>query len=740
MILPSLTALVCAASLLAGPKEVADGPIVDIVIGVQADRLEKFAAEELAAQLFKLYRANVTIRSEIPAQAEHVILVGTRDSHAALRRLTPKDWPKLSDQGQVLKSIETPNNKARRTLVVGGGSPVATLWAVYELGHRLGIRYLLSGDVYPAEPRPFGLGAFDLVLEPKLRLRTWRTINDFAIGPESWGLEEQQRVLKQLAKLKFNRVMLSVYAWQPFVDFEFQGVKKSTAMLWYGYRYRVDGDTPGRTVFQGAREFQNPDLANLESYEDLTAAGVKLASGILDTAHDLGMSCALAYSPLEFTREFASVLSEAKTLHSLESLVIGPGPRQLPDDPLFQELVQAQLHAYLKTYPQLDAVYFSMPEFPDWVEHYADAWRRLDERTGVGRVTNLDDLTAAARDRKLLASGDRGVQSLHGNIAALDFFSRLLEARKDWQPDRERSLETNLIQVDPALYGVLDKVVPRDTGVLHLVDYTARRVCENLPLLAQVPADKVRSSLILTLADDNVGVLPQMATARLHTLMGQLREHGWEGFSTRYWIPGDQDLAVQYLSRASFDAQATVGSVLAEMVAPMCGEGVAERLEIGFEKLQQATELIDQHDIGFTFPVPGVVMKQYASTEPVPRWWKEASDLYAGAMNEIYRANDRSLLPGRPYLRYLAKRCEFALEYLASIEALRKAALARQAHNSAEQVAQLEASVESMFNALNALGEVARDNSDRGVIAVLNEYGYRELVKEWEKAQDASSN
>jgi len=30
-----------------------------------------------------------------------------------------------------------------------------------------------------------------------------------------------------------------------------------------------------------------------------------------------------------------------------------------------------------------------------------------------------------------------------------------------------------------------------------------------------------------------------------------------------------------------------------------------------------------------------------------------------------------------------------------------------------------------MYNALSALGEVARDNSDRGMIAVLNEYGYR---------------
>ena len=35
-------------------------------------------------------------------------------------------------------------------IVIGGGSPVATLWAVYELVERWGVRYLIDRDVYPA--------------------------------------------------------------------------------------------------------------------------------------------------------------------------------------------------------------------------------------------------------------------------------------------------------------------------------------------------------------------------------------------------------------------------------------------------------------------------------------------------------------------------------------------------------------------------------------------------------------
>ena len=37
--------------------------------------------------------------------------------------------------------------------------------------------------------------------------------------------------------------------------------------------------------------------------------------------------------------------------------------------------------------------------------------------------------------------------------------------------------------------------------------------------------------------------------------------------------------------------------------------------------------------------------------------------------------------------------------------------------------------MESLYNALNSWSDVARDSSDRGGIALLNEYGYRPLVK-----------
>ena len=42
--------------------------------------------------------------------------------------------------------------------------------------------------------------------------------------------------------------MISIWPWHPFVHYEFGGVKKQTAMMWFGDQYRVDGYIPGIIV------------------------------------------------------------------------------------------------------------------------------------------------------------------------------------------------------------------------------------------------------------------------------------------------------------------------------------------------------------------------------------------------------------------------------------------------------------------------------------------------------------
>ena len=192
--------------------------------------------------------------------------------------------------------------------------------------------------------------------------------------------------------------------------------------------------------------------------------------------------------------------------------------------------------------------------------------------------------------------------------------------------------------------------------------------------------------------------------------------------------------SVFYLSRAGVDKSFTPKKAVDGLVTPISGAGVGERIAIGFEHLAKAGALVDKHDPTLATLRPEVIMRHYAMKEPVPEWWAEAKGGFAMAMNEMYRANTRARGGAREYSLYLAKRFEFALHYFTCLEATRLAGIAKAKGDKAEQIEQLETAVEAMHNALGAMADVDRNNADRGLIAALNEYGFRPLLKELEKA------
>ena len=194
---------------------------------------------------------------------------------------------------------------------------------------------------------------------------------------------------------------------------------------------------------------------------------------------------------------------------------------------------------------------------------------------------------------------------------------------------------------------------------------------------------------------------------------------------------------IYYLSRSAFGEKITPEQACHDLVTPVCGEEVSSRVWKGFTMLEQATALIAKHDPQFGIPAPDMVLK-HLRNEPPPAWWTEARDLYLGAMNEMYRANTRAREGGRSYTLYFARRCEFAFQYMNCLLAVRRAGIAKADQQAEIRLAELETAVEAIYGALNALAAVARSSSDRGTIAVLNEYAYRPLKRELEAAEQAS--
>ena len=154
-----------------------------IVTGPGAPALERFAAEELQRYLRLLYGVTVPVVDEHAGEATPAVLIGSPETNPAVASSSlARGWPTTSDQGIVLRG-----NGAEKTWAVGGGSPVATTWAVYDLVERLGVRYLLSGDVLPDDPGPLRLPDLDVRVEPVFTERVWRLMNDEPHGPRDVG-------------------------------------------------------------------------------------------------------------------------------------------------------------------------------------------------------------------------------------------------------------------------------------------------------------------------------------------------------------------------------------------------------------------------------------------------------------------------------------------------------------------------------------------------------------------------
>ena len=707
---------------------------VAIITDENAHRWELMAARELEFQWKRLFQDIDTTHAQRPVNEDQfLVLIGSPHTNPQVDRVLGEQWPDISDQGLVIKTFSSGDQSG---IVVGGGSPLATLWAVYELGHRLGIRYLLHNDVYPERQVPLALEDMAITMEPQLRTRSWRTINDFAIGPESWGLADHQRMLRQLAKLKFNHLILSLWPWQPFVHYEIGNVQKETATFWFDEQYRVDGDTPGKKVFGGATFFENPDFAGIRDYDQLLEAGVRHVRGIIDAAHDLGMEVGIAFYPLEFPKEFQAALPGSRIAHQLSNLTITPAGEQHLYDPTLKALTAAKVRAYLETYPKIDALYFRMSEFPEWNQHASEAWDSLMSAS-PGKRVSLPDLIQAARRRKTIATGNRGENSLKGNVVSLAFLKNLLKEKGLLRRDDGQNVDVVLVGIDTALYPFLPSVIPSGASTLHFVDYTARRVVQNQELLSTIPTKQVKSRLIVTLADDNVGVLPQTALKSAGSLMDHLRAEHWDGFSTRYWMPSELDPVVHYLSRAAWDRQVTPRSAHDDFWQAVTEHPLtAERLWIGWEHLEAATEIIDREEIGFGFPTSGMLMKHYKSKSE-PEWWEEITDHYTQLRNELSRAKNASTSPGgRSLLFHYANRAAFATQYMAAVNSVRQAAVAREEGKLEEAIEHLESALEQMYNGMTSLADVARDQSDRGLIAVLNAYAYQPLKAEYERLLD----
>lgn len=509
----------------------AAGPEVTIVTTANPTELERFAADELKKILEILFEAQVSV-TDVNIEAPHRILLG----HPSPDETTGFQSREL----HYLKS--TPQG-----LVIGGASPLATLWAVYEFGHRKGMRYLPTGDFAPLASPDFSLDGFDITLRPLAGHRSWRLLGTSPASQAAWGPSEAEALFTQLVKMKFNRVELVMQPYQVFA-----GTVAPDSGIWRGDPLDVSGDIAGRSVFDGKKTFDHPALV---------AAATR-------------------------------------------------------------------------------------------------------EERGELAVAFIKDLIAAAKKRGL-------------------------------------TVVIELAEADEKQLTALGELYPGADGVIS----------------------KPKSP-VLTFAPSGGSLMPHHAKSEVNAK---------EDYAVDTPLVADHDHQLWLLARNAFADRDGTGESLADLILPICGDGVVEPFNNGIAALTEAAALIAKEDPAFGVPGEAGFMRFYESADPLPAWIAKAKELYGKAVGEFYRANTRARDGARPLLLRHAKRATFALNYVGAAEAARHAGIAKAAGDHDTRIEQLELAVEAMHNALAIYAEVATEPGDAGAIALMNEDGYRPLLRALEE-------
>jgi hypothetical protein len=709
---------------------------VSICISGAADALQQRAATDLQRYLKQLFGLNVRVANDSAPNALHRFVIGL--SSAPHVRQVASHLPMLSKQGHIVRRVNA------RTMILAGGSSAAVAWAVYELLERYGVRYLLHEDVIPENADAFHLPALDLTFEPVQKIRSWRQFNVLPFGPMMWSLEQQRTFINQLFKLKFNGIYLNIWPQHPLVDYRIGGIRKTSWGLLFPEQIPINRDNIGReNLWPDMPVLTNPEFRGVATFDEALVAGRRLFNGILDHAQSLEMHTCIGFQPMNFPSEFCGILANPTQPFSEGPIQLCAETADL-NNPKHVRAIEATFRAYAEQWGRVNEFQIAMPEHPYADRAFRRAWQSLATKFSLEPEYQIDELLTGSQKRSLNAGGvARGQRELKSAVSMLQFFDEFFSGNDLLKQLRSKSIDLTLVlgnsseQVLPFIH----RVLPPGCGVRTSVDYTSSRAVRRLELLEKVNTSKIRATLVVTLQDDNVGWLPQVATDNLHLLLQALHRNGWEGFYTRYWPIGDLDPATAYLARASWDANVSPRATYADHFQSTYGPAATEILSQVMRMLEDATVVLDLDFLSLAFPVPGSIWARQAN-RPMAEGLFHVLATYESVRRLLQRVRD---LPGpkvrNSNLAYWIGRLTFAIQLLEEIRLLHEGKMALEATADARKegkrsdasahlgraASAYEAAVAAGESALVAMAAHVRDDSDRGAIAAYYHYMVREV-------------
>jgi len=724
--------------------------IARIVIGKRPSPLVRLAADEMVRYLNVLSGTRPRV----------VATPGRGAGHALSLRV---NHDTLSEQGYAFRRIDP------RTHMVEGGSPIAVLWGVYDLVERWGVRYELHGDILPDRPGSLQMPAPDTVCEPTLKLRCFRTYNDFANNECAWPAEDYRVLIDQLTKLRFNAIMLCTRPADPFVDLRFHGARKSIAAPNFGWQPRIRPGHPGFDQFVASGDaqrevFVNPDLTGHGSYAKTIAAGQAYARKIFRMAHARGMKCIVVAQVADFDPAIRrKMLEMTKPRHKAKPYPIvrirmgvyqeGPdvetGRCMSVNNPVFLDAIATNMQAHIDAFPDADAFFFSSTEFGGSGADCDRAWKALDRKYGF---SNIKSLKAIEREARAHAEDDpdRSQGELRSDIVILYALDKLINERGLDMSRARRGATVAPGALAAELHRFLPLMLPHGSMFFASYGYMPGHVATRTDTLRLEDPESVRFILTISAEDDNVGLLPQATGPAVHKLINALRQSGAAGFLTRQWQHSNLLPTFHYMGHAAWEKGWTPDRAYRHLVEPICGRSAVVHYVRAMKRIERVTTHLHENTICISFAVPNWISNYWQNWPKShdPDFLQRTAKVYASASDDLNRAMRASRPAGRDMLYALECHTRHAYYYCAALAELGRA---RAAEDVCEQVTSQDdkrfpadtwpggrfdrldtarqavrthaVKAESLMRqACEVFAEGVRDRNDLGALATLNNY------------------
>lgn len=716
-----------------------------IVVGDQSTPVEKYAAEELAKYIYELWKFRPAIVSDhAETFAKPAILLGSPSTNLHVARFAGNlKWDQLAADGFYIKTVGTKPD----VLVIGGRLSRGTLFGVYDIVERWGMRFSLTEDIFPVKPAPLNLGSFDEKCEPSYAIRSMRPSNNLPEGSAPWDLSDFKRFIDQMAKLKYNTYTFIIRESGPWLDYEFRGMKRPAGDIFYGWRYNIDDNFVGKRLFPGRHEFYNPVLAQAQNDEQRKQLGISLVHSIIDHCKDRGLMSLLTFSFLEPPTAFKHKMNDWATLPlpdtshfpkasyyetPVEEFGINPKYAAWMNvlDPVVKELTAVRLKALINTYPDADFYHIWVSEHRAGVVDYREVFKILDARYDLSPMFDLDK---ELNDMRTYPYGlERYQNQLKGDLLFLYLFDQIFVQDRLLEGTSKPHARIALAGVMPELWPLVTRILPKGMYFGDWLEYgthaTADRIADIVPVLKA----KVPTTLEIGINDDNTMWFPQVNVESIEQIIHTTAPLDLQGYVVVIWQVRQADINCAYLARASWQPTLTAADFYKDYLVRLVGPAAAPDFEHAQRILERADREIKKTLYGFAFAWPeaipgklgGVNREAIAQIRPQ----------FEAAVASLRLAREKATKEGRARVEFWLKRTEFGIGWLdlgvetADLGKLLGPALKTQTPLTKDQKQQALESVDQLINHTRELIEIissdAKHIGDLGQIASLNRYVY----------------